>query len=244
MMLDIAALQQMYGANFGTNAGDTVYRWSATTGEMSINGAGQGASGANRIFMTVWDGGGTDTYDFSNYSTRVVIDLRPGEWSDTGLAQRANLGSGEYARGNVANALLYEDDPRSLIENAKGGSAADLLIANDAANRLTGGDGQDTFRWTTVDSAGLRRDTVTDFHSGTDRIDLSGIDANVSTARDDAFYYVGTAEFADSDLVGQLRYEIRNGNMFVQGDVDGDGVADFEIGFLGAQSLAFADVFL
>ena len=65
MMYDIAALQTMYGANYGTNAGDSVYRWNPATGEMSINGAGQGAPGANRILLTVWDGGGNDTYETS-----------------------------------------------------------------------------------------------------------------------------------------------------------------------------------
>ncbi len=141
MMLDIAALQRMYGANFATNAGDTVYRWSATTGEMSINGAGQGASGGNRIFMTLWDGGGTDTYNLSNYTTALTIDLRPGEWTTTSAVQTANLGNGHMARGNIANALLFEGDRDSLIENAIGGSGADTLIANQAANRLTGGSG-------------------------------------------------------------------------------------------------------
>ncbi len=143
MMLDIAALQQMYGANFGTNAGNTVYRWSPTTGEMSVNGVGQGAPGGNRILMTVWDGGGTDTYDLSAYATRVTIDLRPGEWTNTGATQAANLGNGHMAHDNIANALLFENDQRSLIENAIGGSANDAIYGNDIANKLEGGKGND-----------------------------------------------------------------------------------------------------
>jgi serralysin len=44
MMYDIAALQKIYdGANWAFNASDSVYTWSPTTGEMSINGTGQGA---------------------------------------------------------------------------------------------------------------------------------------------------------------------------------------------------------
>ena len=77
MMFDIAALQEMYGANYTTNGGDTVYKWSATTGEMSINGVGQGAPAGNKIFMTIWDGGGNDTYDFSNYATNLTVNLSP-----------------------------------------------------------------------------------------------------------------------------------------------------------------------
>ena len=43
MMLDIAALQHLYGADYRANAGDTVYAW---------------APGTARIFETIWDGGG------------------------------------------------------------------------------------------------------------------------------------------------------------------------------------------
>ena len=82
MMYDIAALQTMYGANYTTNTGNTVYNWSATTGEMSINGVGQGAPAGNKIFMTIWDGGGNDTYDFSNYTTNLTVNLQPGELDD------------------------------------------------------------------------------------------------------------------------------------------------------------------
>ncbi len=55
MLYDIAALQHMYGANYATNSGNTTYTWSPTTGEMFINGVGQGASGGNQIFQTLWD---------------------------------------------------------------------------------------------------------------------------------------------------------------------------------------------
>ena len=78
MMLDIAAIQYMYGANFNSNAGNTVYTFSTTTGEMFIDGVGQGTPQANRIFRTIWDGNGVDTYDLSNYSANLQIDLAPG----------------------------------------------------------------------------------------------------------------------------------------------------------------------
>jgi serralysin len=153
MMYDIAALQHMYGVDYATNAGDTTYSWSPTTGESFINNAGQGRPVSNRIFSTIWDGGGVDTYDFSNYTAALTIDLRPGEWSSTSAVQRANLGFGNYARGNIANALLNNGDTRALIENAVGGTGNDRIFANAAANRLDGGAGSDT-----VVLAGLQSD--------------------------------------------------------------------------------------
>ena len=141
MMLDIAALQSLYGANYSANATDTRYTWNPATGQMSVNGVGQGVPGANRVFLTIWDGGGIDTYDMSNYFGPVTIDLRPGSWSVTSPGQLARLGEGIYARGNIYNAYLFEDNAASLIENAIGTAGDDTLIGNQADNRLDGGGG-------------------------------------------------------------------------------------------------------
>lgn len=143
MMYDIAALQHMYGADYGTNGGDTIYRWDAATGRMSVNGIGEAQPAGNKIFMTTWDGGGSDTYDLSGYATNLKIDLSPGGWSTFSDAQRADLGYGHLAAGNVANALLYQGNKASLIENAIGGGGADAILGNDANNMLTGGAGSD-----------------------------------------------------------------------------------------------------
>ena len=41
MMNDIAALQAMYGANFSTNSGNTVYNWDTASAQMFVNGVAQ-----------------------------------------------------------------------------------------------------------------------------------------------------------------------------------------------------------
>jgi serralysin len=147
MMYDIRALQQLYGADFNANGGNTTYSWNPLTGESYIDGNLALDPGANRIFMTIWDGNGVDTYDLSNYATNLSIDLNPGGYSTFSSAQRAYLGGGPnggYARGNVFNALQYNGDARSLIENAVGGSGSDSIAGNAANNALTGNGGNDT----------------------------------------------------------------------------------------------------
>ncbi|WP_068955654.1 M10 family metallopeptidase C-terminal domain-containing protein [Pararhizobium polonicum] len=149
MMYDIAAIQYLYGADFDTNSGNTVYSWSQTTGELFVDGIGQGAPGggiggaANRVFLTIWDGNGKDTYDFSTATDNALIDLSPGGWSLVSQVQRADLGRGAHANGNVYNALQFEGDARSLIENAKGGSGNDEIGGNSAVNILEGNGGDD-----------------------------------------------------------------------------------------------------
>ncbi|EKU96382.1 Ca2+-binding protein, RTX toxin [Leptolyngbya sp. PCC 7375] len=149
MMNDIRAIQEMYGANFNYNANNTTYRFSPTTGQMVVNGVSQGQPGANRIFRTIWDGNGVDTYNFSNYTNNIQVSLIPGGWSDLDLggnSQRAYLGDGHYARGHVFNALQFRGDRRSLIENAYGGVGNDRIYGNNINNLLRGLSGHDWLR--------------------------------------------------------------------------------------------------
>jgi serralysin len=150
MANDILALQTLYGANYANHSENSVYSWSSTTGQTFINGVAQlapgGGSGgsANRIFETVWDGGGVDTYDLSNYTTNLRIDLNPGASSVFSSTQLAFLGNNHYAAGNVYNAYLYNNDPRSYIDSVIGGSGDDTFTGNEIANVLNGGAGNET----------------------------------------------------------------------------------------------------
>jgi serralysin len=284
MQDDIAALQYLYGANFAHNAGNTTYSWSRTTGEMFVNGRGQGAPVDNHILMTVWDGGGVDTYNFANYATNVRVDLQPGAWTTTSPTQIANLGDGHFARGCIANALLFGGSLRSLIENAIGGAGNDTLIGNITHNQLRGGAGSDRLfglagndvlsdtsgnDWLDGGAGndflngGLGRDTligglgrdVFDFnsvadsrrgalhdtvylrHIDGDKIDLATIDADTDgTAGNQAFRFIGAHAFSGVD--GQLRFA----GALLQGDTNGDKVADIEIRIVG--SLLAGDVIL
>ena len=254
MMLDIAALQAMYGANFTTNSGDTVYTFSPATGEMSIDGMGQGTSGANRIFLTIWDGDGEDTYDFSNYHSKLVIRLDPGSWSLTREAQLALLDQDthHHARANIFNALLHDGDARSLIENAIGGSGRDRLIGNQADNELTGNGGGDTISGRDGSDhllGGIGADVLVggigaDFFIFADVLEsrvgktrdwirdfnssqgdkIDLIALETATATD--FNFIGSNDFG---AAGDMRYV--NGILSI--DIGGDGTADFQIKVAG-----------
>ncbi|MBR1174246.1 M10 family metallopeptidase C-terminal domain-containing protein [Bradyrhizobium sp. KB893862 SZCCT0404] len=193
MANDILALQTMYGANYASQSGNTVYSWNATTGQEFINGVGQlapggGAGGsANRIYETVWDGGGVDTYDLSNYTTNLSINLNPGAPSVFSATQLANLGNGHYASGNVYNAYLYNGDARSYIDNAIGGSGNDTILGNAIANTLNGGSGNDTI------TGGGGNDSIIG-GAGTDTAVYSGNQANYAI-----LYNVNTQAFTIVD---------------------------------------------
>lgn len=225
MMLDIRAFQQMYGADFTTNAQNTTYIWQPNDGNTYIdNGAGIQVgidAAASKIFATIWDGGGVDTYDLSRYSTNLVIDLRPGNGSSFAQNQKAILNDGTFtdifAQYNVYNALQFNNDPRSLIERAYGGSGNDDFIGNQAANAFrgnagvdffnglggndiyTGGAGADRF---VFKNSGDGRDTITDFDdAGGDLIYLAGSTTltNFSSVSSRLFQVGANVELRDTD---------------------------------------------
>uniref|UniRef100_UPI001E2A7F31 M10 family metallopeptidase C-terminal domain-containing protein n=1 Tax=Microvirga roseola TaxID=2883126 RepID=UPI001E2A7F31 len=167
MQYDIAALQYMYGADFTTQSGNTVYSWNPDTGQTFVNGVSQGSTSDKFIFLTIWDGGGIDTYDMSKYSEGGLIDLSPGGFSRFSTEQLAVRRSESKVSGNVYNAFQCNGDPRSLIENAIGGSGNDTIIGNQAINHLRGEGGDDKLSGGAgadrLDGGG-GRDTVSYYH--------------------------------------------------------------------------------
>lgn len=135
MVYDIAAAQYLYGANMTTRTGDDTYSWTTNA----------------RFFETIWDAGGTDTLDLSNQTLPSIIDLTPGAYSSVAMrmteAER-RMEIPEWAdqtptpsydgRNNLGIAF------GAIIENVRGGSAADMLTGNDANNELRGEGGDDT----------------------------------------------------------------------------------------------------
>jgi Ca2+-binding RTX toxin-like protein len=119
-----------------------------------------------------------------------------------------------------------------------GGAGGDRLVGSGAGDRLTGGGGADTLRgggggdtfryFATSDSAVGSADRIQDFSFGSDLVHLGAIDADVATAGDQAFAFIGGERFGR--VAGQLRAEQRGASEWlIQGDVNGDGTADFEL---------------
>jgi Ca2+-binding RTX toxin-like protein len=124
-----------------------------------------------------------------------------------------------------------------------GGDGADLIVGGGGSDSLTGGAGADTFRYDAAsDSIGLA-DLIGDFQSGLDRIDLSRIDANANSDGNQAFVWIGSNAFSGS--AGELRTYEADGYRLVEGDTDGNGFADFVIGFqVGTSPLVQGDFLL
>ncbi len=146
MQYDVAALQALYGANMGTNSGNTLYTFSKTTGAMSIDGVAQDAPGSNRIFTTLWDGGGRDMIDLTNFTDDATIDLNEGGALKFSNIQTAQLQAGIYADGNLYLGLDPDSAGGGLIEDLRSGIGNDTILGNRVQNKLVGKAGDDEIR--------------------------------------------------------------------------------------------------
>ncbi len=150
--------------------------------------------------------------------------------------------------GTQGNDLLSGGDGTDMLlgregaDSLDGGTGADTLVGGVEKDQLTGGGGADVFRYTALSEsqAGtLFRDVITDLRNGADVIDLSAVDANPVLSGDQAFAFIGTAGF--SGAAGQLRDA---GGGVAELDVNGDGLADWQVQCTGILAFVAGDFVL
>lgn len=142
-------------------------------------------------------------------------------------------------KGGRGQDSLYGD---SGADHLNGGAGDDVLVGGKNSNFYYGGSGADVIDVETnahdiviyrdaSESTSNSRDSIGGFDLSKHVIvDLHRMDADTLTPENDAFTWVGAAAF--SGIAGELRYEPENDGGLLQGDVDGDGIADFEVYFL------------
>lgn len=114
--LDVIALRYLYGTRVA-RTGDDTYT------------VGNGAASSKTALV---DDGGTDRLDASSAPVGATLRLAPGTLSDAGLTS-----AGQAAVGNLAI------PPGTVIEQAIGSAWDDVIVGNDADNRLQGNAGND-----------------------------------------------------------------------------------------------------
>lgn len=226
---DVAAFEELYGP-IEMRTGKDVY-----TLESLLAMKGKGT-------YTFIDSGGMDTFDFRDASEGVHIRMQGGEFStfgdypyDFAIALGTTI---EKAFGSKSSDILYGNDADNVLVGGKGydalegGAGADTLIGGDGDSRykagdaMRGGEGADLFIFRSASH--FDKDVIYDFEHGVDVIDVSSIDANVRTKGNQAFDFIGTANF--SGKAGEVRYIVTDYDyVMVTGDLNGDRAVDFSL---------------
>jgi Ca2+-binding RTX toxin-like protein len=194
---------------------------------------------------------GADEATFFNIAGAITLDLSNTGFQDTGGAGVDKFSEVENVFGSFFDDRFTGDAQNNRLtgwlggDTLIGGVGNDLLIGGSfttdtavEADRLSGGAGQDTL------AAGGGADVLvwsSTFHTtvaapdqilaleAIDVLHLKDIDADVTTAGDQAF----TVVVAFSSTAGELARILVSGTTHFVMDVDGDGVADADITALG-----------
>ena len=246
MLLDIVAIQGIYGAANTAELGANTYTFDE----------------ARPMMMTLVDNGGTDTFDLSTHARASNVNLTPGTFSSIALWSVSSQIAFWTARfpafstSFIANFLDRADTYTwtdnvavsfdTVIENVMAGAGADTLTGNAVANSLSGGAGADQIYGglgndTIVGGAGggsyLRGDEGNDTISGGEGFDdINGNMGNdtVATGAGDDFCVGGK----DNDvLFGDAGNDFVYGNLGDDSCNGGDG-ADTVRGGQGTDTLS------
>lgn len=176
-------------------------------------------------------GGGADSYDDFDGFDKVY-----GGGGDDSI--HGYTGDDKLKGGGGGDDRLDGDNGNDFLI---GGAGDDFLSGSKNRDYLYGGGGSDSFDANGNDRViyhdvseslpGATHDVYRFFNPDDDvRIDLRRIDVDTLTPENDAFHWIGKDAF--SGTAGELRYGPTTDGVLLQGDVNGDAVADFEVYFL------------
>jgi Ca2+-binding RTX toxin-like protein len=211
-------------------------------GNDQLSGAGgndilRGGAGADHL-----DGGfGTDLVTYFGVAIGVTVNLQTGVGAD-GDAQGDTYAGIENVNGGKGGDVILGNAGANILNGFEGN---DQLIGGAGRDTLGGGIGADIFAFTAIGDSvvGANADRITDFsHAQGDKIDPSGIDANMALAGNQAFSFIGTQLY--HHIAGELRFAQSGGVTTIAGDVNGDGASDFHIVLTGTVALTAGDFLL
>jgi hypothetical protein len=148
----------------------------------------------------------------------------------------------DIMRGTGNADVIYGNGGIDVI-TASGGN--DKLIGGKDKDWLSGQGGNDLFVYASISetrSGSANRDVICDWGFGKDRVDLHVVDANKAVSGNQAFKWVGAHSFTGK--AGELRTYFDGKNTVVEGTVDANHSADFQIQINGKVTLAALDFLL
>jgi Ca2+-binding RTX toxin-like protein len=165
---------------------------------------------------------GVDTVSYEHAAAGVTVSLALTTAQNTIAAGIDTLTAFENLTGSSHDDVLTGNSAANVLT---GGDGNDILNGGSGADTLIGGLGNDTFVFKVLaDSSPAAPDTIDDFIHGSDKIDLSALDANLSVAGNQAFSFGGQNSSAVAHSVTWFE---NGGNTIIQADANGNTSADF-----------------
>ncbi len=230
----------------GTGAGPAAFTFRITrTGDLaaahSVDWTASGIAGQGTSPTTAADFAGavlpSGSVSFTPGETSRVITLSIAADSRAEVNERfavtlANPTNGATLATTTAQGIILDDDTIISLpasETLTGSDGADLFILGGGLDTVIAKAGLDVFRFlpAAIGPAASHSIFLADFsRSSGERLDLGPIDAIAATLANDAFSFIGTAAFS---AAGQLRWTAAGPFRLIEGDINGDAIADLTL---------------
>jgi FG-GAP-like repeat/RTX calcium-binding nonapeptide repeat (4 copies) len=189
--------------------------------------------------------GGDDVYVIGAGDT-VIEDVSGGNDRVVSTIDYTLTANVEGLYGSGSNDLhLVGNNLRNTIQ---GNSGNDTLTGGFESDTLSGNAGSDSFNYSSISDFGLGgiRENITDFQTGSDTLNFSEIDSNINLDGNQDFSFIGSNAFTATGQAsaGELRVYAVGGALIVEGDIDGNGIADFQLQLDHATILLEQDLIL
>jgi S-layer protein len=192
--------------------------------QMADSATNLGLDAPDTTTVTVTGVGGVNFIDDFAKLTSFDASGVTGTGADGAVTVVTNADADTSLTGGAGDDHLTGSNAAAHVDTINGGVGDDHIIGRAGADVLTGGAGHDTFVYQVVaDSQGTTVDTIADFVSGEDKLDLSAVTAGAGE-------YTGAADGYGAVLTslthtnGQAVLDSATSTLYV--DVDGSGTLD------------------
>lgn len=156
--------------------------------------------------------------------------------------------------GSLGNDILNGDLDNDTLDGGlgndtlNGNEGNDILLGGIGVDVLTGGQGADIFKFLSTDIQATvsitNIDTISDFETGIDKVNLSLIDANTEKTGNNAFLSITVGDGFSNAFTAPAELYFDSSSHILYANNDSDAAADFAILLVGITTLSKTDFVL
>jgi serralysin len=238
--------------NFAVNVDPIIAIWDAGGSHDCLNVSGYATNQVINLRAEAFSDIGKLTKNVTIAAGVVIEDAVGGGGADKIYGNAVS----NRLSGNAGNDTINGYEGSDLLwgglgtDALNGGTENDILTGGLGRDYMTGGLGLDDFDFNFASETGktaATRDVIKDFTHLQDDVDLFNIDANSRIAGNQAFKFLAVKGAAFTGVAGQLHWLQINpvgttgDKTIIEGDVNGDKIADFQIELTSLKTLTAAD---
>ena len=202
-------------------------------------------------FSSYWNGGAAVPSPNISVTPNTIVSYSNPTFSAQALAayKKTAIFPGHVIAATTAGQTLTSASsaPTTLLGNGLattfvGSTNETNFVPGYGPRRILGGQGANIVTYLAIsDTTPINQDLITSFDPAKDVIDLSRIDANITTPGVQHFTFIGSAPFSGAGAQVRYQFNPATNTTSVQVDLAGNSTADFQFSIMGLVPLTAAN---